>query len=59
LCGYTEWGVNVHIIDLRGVENVANAVQCNCEAYGTTTPGTPQQWDRTPLPGGAVLVDSS
>ena len=50
----TTWGVNAHLIDLRDVENLADAVQCNCEAYARRTPGTPQNWDHGPLPGGGV-----
>ena len=48
----TTWGVNAHLIDLRDVETLADAVQCNCEAYARRTPGTPQNWDHGPLPGG-------
>ena len=29
----TRWGANVHVIDLRSVASVRDAVQCNCEAY--------------------------
>ena len=50
----TTWGVNAHLIDLRDVENLADAVQCNCEAYARRTPGTPQNWDHGPLPGGGI-----
>ena len=42
--GNTTWGVNAHLIDLRDVENLADAVQCNCAAYAKRTPGTPQNW---------------
>ena len=50
----TTWGVNAHLIDLRDVETLADAVQCNCEAYARRTPGTPQNWDHGPLPGGGI-----
>ena len=36
------------------METVADAVQCNCEAYARRTPGTPQNWDHGPLPGGGI-----
>lgn len=51
----TEWGANVHLIDLRDVENVGNSVQCNCGAYGQRTLGTPQDFDHSPLPGGGIM----
>lgn len=50
----TEWGANVHLIDLRDVQNLGDAVQCNCAAYGTRTPGTPVDFDYSPLPGGGI-----
>ena len=50
----TTWGVNAHLIDLRDVETLADAVQCNCKAYARRTPGTPQKWDHGPLPGGGI-----
>jgi hypothetical protein len=50
----TEWGVNAHVIDLRRAARLADTVQCNCGAYSLRTPGTPQDWDHSPLPGGGI-----
>jgi hypothetical protein len=51
----TEWGGNMHFIDLRGAESVAHTVQCNC-AYnargGGAIPGAPRNADLSPLSGG-------
>ena len=44
-----EWGANVHLIDLRGVASVRDAVQCNCASYGARTPGTPLDFDGSAL----------
>jgi hypothetical protein len=33
----TEWGANVHMIDLRGAADLADTVQCNCAVGGCTT----------------------
>ena len=35
----TEWGANVHLIDLRGAADVGDTVQCNCAFYAARTPG--------------------
>jgi hypothetical protein len=50
----TEWGANVHLLDLRGAATLADTVQCNCAAYSLRTPGTPQDFDHSPLPGGGI-----
>ena len=49
-----KWGVNIHAIDLRSVESVKNAVQCNCAYYALTNPGTPQNFDHSPKRGGGI-----
>ena len=50
----TEWGANVHLIDLRGVASVRDTVQCNCASYGARTPGSPRDFDGSALPGGGI-----
>jgi hypothetical protein len=45
----------VHLIDLRDVANLGDAVQCNCAAYSQRTPGTPKDFDYSPLPGGGIV----
>ena len=49
-----EWGANAHLIDLRGVASVRDAVQCNCASYGARTPGTPLDFDGSALAGGGI-----
>ena len=52
----TAWGLNLHLIDLRGVSNVRDCVQCSC-AYFSQRGGGAAARDadtQAPLPGGGV-----
>ena len=45
----------MHFIDLRDVQTLGHAVQCNCAYMGQRTPGTPRNKDRSPMPGGGIM----
>ena len=52
----TLWGINMHLIDLRGVADVGSCVQCNCAYFARNNPtsGLGRDAAGQPLPGGGL-----